>query len=98
MLTVENTLSFIFHKTLPYGRSLRFQSAHFSNKQHTLHCTIAKPFVKQYIYNLSNDTKHDSIFVDHVLRDLIIHYNISNEDLWVQNDNIRIEIYIRSAY
>ena len=27
------------------------------------------------------------MFVDHVLRDLIIHYNVSNEDLWAQSDN-----------
>ena len=36
---------------------------------------------------MSDDTKHDGIFVDHVLRDLIANYNISNEDLWVQSDN-----------
>ena len=27
------------------------------------------------------------MFADHVLRDLIIHYNVSNEDLWAQSDN-----------
>ena len=27
------------------------------------------------------------MFADHVLRDLIINYNISNEDLWIQSDN-----------
>ena len=36
---------------------------------------------------MSDDTKHDGIFVDHVLIDLIANYNISNEDLWVQSDN-----------
>ena len=36
---------------------------------------------------MSDDTNHDGIFVDDVLRDLIINYNISNEDLWVQSDN-----------
>ena len=36
---------------------------------------------------MSEDTKHHGIFVDHVLRDLIVHYNIENEDLWVQSDN-----------
>ena len=66
---------------------LEVQSFHFSNKQYTLHCAIAKPFDKQYHYRLSDNIKHDNIFVDHVLRDLIIHYNISNEDLWVQSDN-----------
>ena len=52
-----------------------------------IHCAIAKPFDKQYHYHLSDDTKHDSIFDDHVLRELIIHYNISNKDLRVQSNN-----------
>ena len=51
------------------------------NKQYTLHCPIPKPFGKHYHYYLSDHTKHEGIFVDHVLRDLIIRYNISNEDL-----------------
>ena len=77
-----------FSQNLAIPPNLEVQSAHFSNKQYTLHCVIAKPFDKRYHYDLSNDTKHDGIFVDHVFRDLIINYNISNEDLWVQNDNV----------
>ena len=57
------------------------------NKQYTLHCPIPKPFGKHYHYYLSDHTKHEGIFVDHVLRDLIIRYNISNEDLRAQSDN-----------
>ena len=69
------------------GRDYCAMSAHFSNKQYARHCTIVKPFDKQYNYHLSDDTKQDGIFVDHVLRDLIIHSNNSNEDLRVQSDN-----------
>ena len=76
-----------FSQNLAIRLALEVQSAHFSNKQYTLHCAIAKPFDKQYHYHLSDDTKHDSIFDDHVLRELIIHYNISNKDLRVQSNN-----------
>ena len=31
--------------------------------------------------------KNTKVFVNHVLRDLIINYNISNEDLWIQSNN-----------
>ena len=76
-----------FSQNLALRPKCEVQAAHFSNKQYTLHCAIAKPFDKKYHYHLSDDTKHDCIFVDHVLRDLIAHYNIKDEDLWVQSDN-----------
>ena len=84
MLTVKNTLSFDFSQNHTIRSKLEVQSAHFSNKQYTLHCAIAKPFDKQYNHD---DTKHDGTFVHHVLRHIIIHCSISNEDLWVQSDN-----------
>ena len=31
--------------------------------------------------------KNTIVFVDHVKRDLIVNYNISNEDLWIQSNN-----------
>ena len=77
----EKYIELDFSQNLHIRPKLEVQSARFSNKQHTLHCAIAKPFDKQYHYHLSDDNKHDGIFVDHVLRDLIIHYNVSNEDL-----------------
>ena len=76
-----------FSQNLAIRPKFEVQSAHFSNKQYTLHCAIAKLFQKRYHYHLSYDTKHDDIFVDHVLRDLVVHCNIENEDLWVQSDN-----------
>ena len=76
-----------FSQNLALRPKFEVQSAHFSGKQHTLHCAIAEPFEIKYHYHLSDDTKHDSVFVDHVLRDLIVKYNISNEDLWIQSDN-----------
>ena len=75
-----------FWQNLAIRPILEVQSAHFCNKPYTLHCAVAKPFDKRYHYHLSDDTKHDGIFVNHFLRDLIINYNISNEDLWVQSE------------
>ena len=63
------------------------QSAHFSGKQLTLHCSVVNPVNNRYQFHLSDDTNHDSIFVDHVIRDIIDKYNIQNEDLWIQSDN-----------
>ena len=75
-----------FSQNLAILPKLEVQSAHFFNKQYTLHCAIAKTFDKRYHCHLSHDRKHDGIFSDHVLRDLIINYNISNEALWAQKD------------
>ena len=60
------------------------QSAHFSGKQFTLHYSIVDPIHSRY--HLSDDTTHDPVFVDHVLRDIIIKYDIRNQDLWIQSD------------
>ena len=36
---------------------------------------------------MSDDTNHDGVFVDHVIRDIINKYHIENKDLWIQSDN-----------
>ena len=63
------------------------QSAPFSGSQFTLHCAIVEPANYRYHYHISNDTKHDPIFVDQVIRHVITKYNIRNQDLWIQSDN-----------
>ena len=64
------------------------QSAHFSGKQHTLYCAIFRPGDTIFHYHLSDDTKHDFVFVDEFLRDLIRQYDIKNEDVMIQSDNV----------
>ena len=32
-------------------------------------------------------TKHDAVFVDHSLRDIITRYDIKNEYFWIESDN-----------
>ena len=55
------------------------QSAHFSGKQHSLHCAVFRPSNINFHYHLRDDTKHDAFYVDEVLRDLIQRYDIKNE-------------------
>ena len=62
---------------------LKVQSAHFSRRQFTLHCTIVEQTEMHYHQHLSYVTKHDGVFVDHVLRDIIEKYDIKTEDLWI---------------
>ena len=74
------------------------QSAHYSGKQFTLHCAIVDPTEKRYHFHLSNDTNHDPVFVDYVIRDLIKKYRIKDEDLWIQSDNAPTQYKNKSAF
>ena len=71
------------------------QSAHFSGKQFSLHCAIAEPFDRRYHFH---DTKHDSIFVDQVLRYLLTGYGISNEDLLIQSDKASFQYKNKNSF
>ena len=59
------------------------QSAHFSGKQLTLHYSIVNSVNNGYHF-------HDSIFVDHVIRNIIDKYGVCNlkYNLWIQSDNV----------
>ena len=51
------------------------QSAHFSGRQHTLHCCVHQRGDKiNYIYHLSDDTYHDNVMTATVIEDLIINH------------------------
>ena len=54
------------------------QSADFSGKQFILQCSIVNPVNNRYNFHLSDDTSHDGVFVDHVMRDIIAKYDIQN--------------------
>ena len=56
-------------------------SAHFSGKQFTFRSVIVDPVGSWYHFHLSDDTIHDAVFLDHVLHDIIIKYDIRNQDL-----------------
>ena len=74
------------------------QSTYFCGKQFTLHCAIVEPADYRYHYHITGDTKHDPIFVDQVIRDIITHYNIRNEDLWIQSDNAPTQYKNKHAF
>ena len=76
-----------FSKNLTLRPKDEVQSANFSVKQFTLHCAIVERAEFRYHYQISDDTKHDLVFVNYVIRDIIERYRIKNEDLWIQSDN-----------
>ena len=74
------------------------QSAHFCRKQFTLHCTIAEPDPYRYHVHINDYTKHDPLFVDYVVRDIIEKYGIRDEGLWIQSDNVPSQYKNRHAF
>ena len=51
------------------------QSAHFSGRQYTLHCTVLEEGDSvSYLYHLSNDTRHDSVMRFTILEDILKEY------------------------
>ena len=79
-----------FSENLALRPKHEVQSAYFSGKQHTLHCAIFPPGETKFHYHISEDTKHDPVFVDEVLRDLIHPYDLRKENIMIQSDNAPI--------
>ena len=52
----------------------------------------------RYHFHLSDDTTHDPVFIDHVLRGIIIKYDIRNQDLWIQSDNAPTQYKNKNAF
>ena len=65
------------------------QTAHFSGKQQSLHCSIVidENDALSYVYHLSDDTGHDPTFVNEVLNDIFLRWNICNETILLKSDN-----------
>ena len=68
-----------FSQNLALQPQVEVQSTHFSGKQFTLHCAIVDLVKSRYHFHLSDDTNHDGIFFDHVIRDIIDTYDVKNE-------------------
>ena len=69
------------------------QTAHFSGKQQSLQCSIAidENDALSYVYHVSDDTGHDSTFVDEMLNDIFLRWNICNETILLKSDNAPIQ-------
>ena len=64
------------------------QEAPYSGKQYTLHCPLLDPpNPYKFIYHLSDDTIHDGLFVETVLRDIIQLQNFHNQVILIKSDN-----------
>ena len=82
---------------LDYSRNINFkekcqvQSAHFSGKQQTLHCSllINPDGSNKYIYHISDDTNHDSTLTFEILNDILNkhEYLAQNNILIIRSDN-----------
>ena len=48
--------------------------------------------------HFSNETIPDPVFVNHVLRHIIVRYDIRNQDLWIQSDNAPTECKNENAF
>ena len=76
------------------------QTAHFSEKQQSLHCSIVidENDALSYVYHLSDDTGHDPTFVDEVLNDIFGRWNIRNEKILLKSGNAGNQYEGKYAY
>ena len=89
-----------FSRNLNLRQKFEFQSAHFSGKYYTLHCAITQPFEIKYHYHLSDYIKHGGVFIDHMLRDLIVSYNkyfnMAEEHTCITKERLKVVIRCHS--
>ena len=72
--TEHDTLWFDYSQNINFTEKRQVQSAHFSGRQHTLHSTVLqapKNGKHTYIYQLSDDTNHDSVMTFSIIKDII---------------------------
>ena len=72
--TEHDTLWFDYSQNINFTEKRQVQSAHFSGRQHTLHNTVLqapKNGKHTYIYQLSDDTNHDSVMTFSIIKDII---------------------------
>ena len=79
------------------------QPAHFSGRQHTLHDSLLRaPFsdTLKYIYHLIDDTNHDSVLTNLILRDIIEKYPkiIDSGHLVLRSDNCSAQYKSRFVF
>ena len=83
----------IFH--IDYSENIKFkpkfeaQSAHFSGRQHTLHCCVhQKADDINYVYHLSDDTNHDNVMTKAIIEDMIVNRVHDDSDtIILRSDN-----------
>ena len=95
---MENNIELDFFENSTLRPKCEVQSVHFSGKQHALRYAIFQPGDTNFHCHLSDNTKHDPVFVVEVLRDLIHHYNINNRDVMIQSDNAPTQYKHRHAF
>ena len=91
-----------FSENINITPKFEVQDAHFSGKQHSLHCMLLEPANPyKFVFHLSNNTTHDSAFVDLVLNDIFDLQNVWNETVLIKSDNCQEQykcLYAFSSY
>jgi hypothetical protein len=89
-----------FSENINLQEKLQVQSAHFSGKQCTLHCTVMEPpNPYKYIFHFSDDTSHDGAFVDLVMRDIMDRQGVtSGSTILVKTDNCKVQYKSRLPF
>ena len=76
-----------FSENLALKPKHEVHDAWFSGKHYSLHCSIVEPGENKYVYHLSDNTNHDSTFVNEVLEDIFKRCNIKDESIIIKSDN-----------
>ena len=84
-----------FSENINITPKFEVQDAHFSGKQYSLHCMLLEPANPyKFVFHLSNNTTHDSAFVDLVLNDIFDLQNVWNETVLIKSDNCQEHISV----
>ena len=88
--TEDQILWLDYSQNIKLTEKRQAQSAHFSGKQQTLHCSLLYPGgnEKTYIYHISDDTNHNNVLT-FAVNDVIDKHPglIANQRLVLQSDN-----------
>ena len=80
------------------------QSAHFSGRQHTLHCCVLYNNIKdgdhEFVYHLSDDTTHDAVMTFQIIEDILQKYPqiVDSRYLVVRSDNCSTQYKSRYTF
>ena len=94
-------LTFDYSENITLKPKHEAQSAHFSGRQHTLHCCVmGNNGINTYLYHLSDDTNHDNIMTFAIIKDVIETFPevIANGKLILRSDHASTQYKSRFVF